>query len=62
MTYYKNHGPKAWIACLMTLTAVGTVFMTQSIFLEISQSFAMEMGQARFAFSISTLWRRLNRA
>ncbi|MBI9090570.1 MAG: MFS transporter [Desulfobacterium sp.] len=56
MKSYKKHDPSAAIACVMTLIAVATVFMTQSIFLEISQSFAMEMGQARFAFSIASLF------
>lgn len=36
--------------------AVFTVFMTQSIFLEIARTFQMEVAQARFAFSIASLF------
>ena len=46
---------KAGIACLMVMTAVATVFMTQSIFLEISQAFHMDISKARFAFSGASL-------
>ena len=46
---------KAGIACLMVMTAVATVFMTQSIFLEISTSFHIDISRARFAFSVTSL-------
>jgi YNFM family putative membrane transporter len=42
-------------ACVINLLAVSTVFMTQSIFLEISESFNIDITQARFAFSIISL-------
>ncbi|WP_300667749.1 MFS transporter [Desulfoluna sp.] len=46
---------KAGLACLMVMTAVATVFMTQSIFLEIATSFHLEIARARFAFSVASL-------
>lgn len=44
------------IACTINLLAVSTVFMTQSIFLEISESFKIDLTQARFSFSIVSLF------
>lgn len=46
----------ALIACTITMLAVSTVFMTQSIFLEISESFKIDIAQARFSFSIVSLF------
>ncbi len=46
---------KTLVACAINLLAVSTVFMTQSIFLEISETFKIELPQARFAFSIVSL-------
>ena len=48
-------GFKMLIACTINLLAVSTVFMTQSIFLELSESFKIELTQARFAFSTVSL-------
>ncbi len=47
---------KCLIACFITMLAVSSVFMTQSIFLEISESFRIDIAQARFAFSIVSLF------
>jgi YNFM family putative membrane transporter len=47
---------KILIACTINLLAVSTVFMTQSIFLEISESFKIDITQARFSFSIVSLF------
>ena len=44
------------IACTINLLAVSTVFMTQSIFLELSESFKIDITQARFSFSIVSLF------
>jgi len=44
------------IACTINLLAVSTVFMTQSIFLELSESFKVDITQARFSFSIVSLF------
>ena len=44
------------IACTINLLAVSTVFMTQSIFLELSESFNIDITQARFSFSIVSLF------
>lgn len=44
------------IACIINLLAVSTVFMTQSIFLELSESFTINITQARFSFSIVSLF------
>lgn len=44
------------MACLVTLFAVSTVFMNQSIFLELSQSFAIDLQEARFSFSWISLF------
>ncbi|SCX89936.1 MFS transporter [Desulfoluna spongiiphila] len=46
---------KAATTCLMVMTAVATVFMTQSIFLEISTAFQLDIARARFAFSVASL-------
>jgi YNFM family putative membrane transporter len=42
------------------MLAVSTVFMTQSIFLEISQSFEIDITQARFSFSVVSLFYALS--
>lgn len=47
---------KLLVACLINLLAVSSVFMTQSIFLEISQSFQIDISSARFSFSIVSLF------
>ena len=47
---------KVFIACTINMLAVSTVFMTQSIFLEISQSFKIDITQARFSFSVVSLF------
>ena len=47
---------KILIACTINMLAVSTVFMTQSIFLEISESFNIDITQARFSFSIISLF------
>ncbi len=44
------------IACTINLLAVSTVFMTQSIFLELSESFKIDITQTRFSFSIVSLF------
>jgi len=44
------------IACTINLLAVSTVFMTQSIFLELADSFRIDLTQARLAFSIVSLF------
>lgn len=46
---------KIFTACVITLLAVSTVFMTQPIFLEISKSFKIDITQARFSFSVVSL-------
>jgi YNFM family putative membrane transporter len=45
-----------FIACAINLLAVSTVFMTQPIFLEISGTFHIDITQARFSFSIVSLF------
>ncbi|MFC1821009.1 hypothetical protein ACFLZG_08010, partial [Thermodesulfobacteriota bacterium] len=52
----KKDRSKILIACTINLLAVSTVFMTQSIFLELSESFKIEFTQARFSFSIVSLF------
>jgi MFS transporter, YNFM family, putative membrane transport protein len=47
---------KILIACVITLLAVSTVFMTQPIFLEIAEYFTIDITQARFSFSIVSLF------
>ena len=44
------------IACTINLLAVSTVFITQSIFLELSEFFKIDITQARFSFSIVSLF------
>ena len=43
-------------ACIINLLAVSTVFMTQPIFLELSQSFKTDITEARIAFSVVSLF------
>jgi len=45
---------KLIIACIINLLAVSTVFMTQPIFLELSESFKTDMTQARLSFSTAS--------
>ncbi len=52
----KTDKSKLLIACTINLIAVSTVFMTQSIFLELSESFKIDITQARFSFSIVSLF------
>lgn len=52
----KTDNFKIIIACTINLLAVSTVFMTQSIFLELSESFNIGITQARFSFSIVSLF------
>ena len=52
----KTDNSKVLIACIINLLAVSTVFMTQSIFLELSESFNIDITQARFSFSIVSLF------
>jgi MFS transporter, YNFM family, putative membrane transport protein len=47
---------KASITCLAAMIAVSAVFMTQSVFLEISGFFHVDINQARFAFSIVSIF------
>jgi YNFM family putative membrane transporter len=47
---------KALIACTINMLAVSSVFMTQSIFLEISESFKIDIAAAHFSFSIVSLF------
>ena len=46
---------KIFVACAITRLAVSTVFRTQSIFFEISESFNIDITQARLSFSIVSL-------
>jgi YNFM family putative membrane transporter len=43
-------------ACIINLLAVSTVFMTQPIFLELSQSFKTDITEARISFSVVSLF------
>ena len=43
-------------ACVNTLFAVSAMFITQSIFLELSQSFQINITEARYSFSIVSLF------
>jgi len=52
----KTDRSKLLIACTINLLAVSTVFMTQSIFPEISESFKIDLSEARFSFSIVSLF------
>ncbi|HSQ83566.1 MAG TPA: MFS transporter [Desulfobacterales bacterium] len=45
-----------FISCLAAMIAVSTVFMTQSVFIEISDSFNVDLSRARFAFSVVSLF------
>jgi len=49
-------GPKLFIACLINLLAVSTVFMTQPIFADLSAAFAVDITKARYAFSVVSLF------
>ena len=55
-TVLKTGSFKLLIACAINLLAVATVFMTQPIFLEISRTFHIDITQARFSFSIVSLF------
>ena len=55
-TKLKKDGTKVIIACTINLLAVSAVFMTQSIFLELSESFRIDLTQARLSFSIVSLF------
>ena len=52
----KTDRSKLLIACTINLLAVSTVFMTQPIFLELSESFKIDITQARYSFSIVSLF------
>jgi len=52
----KTDRSKMLIACTINLLAVSAVFMTQSIFLELSEFFKIDITQARFSFSIVSLF------
>jgi YNFM family putative membrane transporter len=45
-----------FISCLAAMIAVSTVFMTQSVFMEISDSFNVDLTRARLAFSVVSLF------
>ena len=47
---------KLVIACVINLLAVSTVFMTQPIFSDLSESFKIDITQARYSFSIVSLF------
>ena len=55
-TTLKEDGIKVIIVCTINLLAVSTVFMTQAIFLELSESFRIDLTQARLSFSIVSLF------
>jgi YNFM family putative membrane transporter len=55
-TILKTDRSKMLIACTINLLAVSTIFMTQSIFLELSESFNIDLSEARFSFSIVSLF------
>jgi YNFM family putative membrane transporter len=55
-TTLKADRTKVIIACTINLLAVSAVFMTQSIFLELSESFGIDLTQARLSFSIVSLF------
>ncbi|MFC1857225.1 MFS transporter [Thermodesulfobacteriota bacterium] len=55
-TVLKNSRFKLLITCAFNLLAVSTVFMTQPIFLELSESFSVDITQARFSFSTVSLF------
>ena len=56
ITILKTDRSKVLVACTINLLAVSTVFMTQSIFLELSESFHIDITKARFSFSIVSLF------
>ncbi len=56
LTISRAETSEVLIACTITMLAVSTVFMTQSIFLEISESFKIDITQARFSFSVVSLF------
>ncbi|MCG8552057.1 MAG: MFS transporter [Desulfobacterales bacterium] len=43
------------VICLLVMMGVSTVFMNQSIFLELSQSFGISLNRARLSFSVASL-------
>ncbi len=43
------------IACLASMVAVSTVFMTQSVFIEISDTFNVDLARTRFVFSVASI-------
>jgi MFS transporter, YNFM family, putative membrane transport protein len=55
LTILKTKMSKVLISCAINMLAVSAVFMTQSIFLEISESFKIDITQARFSFSVVSL-------
>lgn len=50
-----NERLKVALACAMTMLGVATLFMTQSIFLEISESFGIDIGRVHLAFGFASL-------
>jgi YNFM family putative membrane transporter len=52
----KKDSSRMVIACTIILLAVSCVFMTQSIFLELSESFQIDLTRARFSFSIVSMF------
>ena len=50
-----NETAQVIVACAMTMLGVATLFMTQSIFLEISQSFGIDIGRVHLAFGVASL-------
>jgi YNFM family putative membrane transporter len=55
-TVPKNKRSVLLSGCIINLLAVSTVFMTQSIFLELSQTFRTDITEARFSFSVVSLF------
>lgn len=54
--FLKTGKSKLIIVCLINLLAVSAVFMTQSIFLELSESFKIDISLARYSFSAVSLF------
>ncbi len=54
-TALKTESFTLFIACMINLLAVSTVFMTPSIFVELAESFHIGTTQARFSFSIMSI-------
>ena len=52
----KKDSSRMVIACTIILLAVSCVFMTQSIFLELSESFQIDLTRARFSFSLVSMF------